>query len=92
MTDKETGMNGTAVPNLDDPWVRAMAERNHEPKERWLPINRVDVVCETDGQAWPCATRRALNRIAGMVADGLPEWEAALLLEDGDRPEGDPVD
>ncbi len=55
-------MSEAVVPGLDDPQVRVMAEGNHVPGERWVPIGRVFVECEQCRQSWPCATRRALDR------------------------------
>lgn len=84
---------GDVVPDLTDPWVLAMAQRNHEPEEQWLSTGTVWVTCAVDGQVWPCATRQALTRVAGLVADGLAEWEAAILERDarvGNRPEAGP--
>jgi hypothetical protein len=52
----------TVVPGLTDPLVRDMAARNHQPEEQWLPmVGRVLVICGMCRQAWPCATRQALD-------------------------------
>lgn len=55
-------MSEVVVPGLDDEQVRAMAELNHVPRERWVPVSRVFVECEMCHQSWPCATRRVLDR------------------------------
>lgn len=47
--------------DLDDPLVRAMADRNHVPIEDWTLGGDVRVLCETCHQPWPCAVRQALR-------------------------------
>lgn len=51
------------IPNLSDRHVWAMADRNHQPEERWMvnPSRLIGVECATCGQRWPCETRRALE-------------------------------
>lgn len=48
--------------DLTDPMVRAMADRDHEPEERWTLAGRLlRLSCRTCAQPWPCATRVALR-------------------------------
>lgn len=50
-----------ALPHLDDPLVLAMARHNHTPIEVWTHGAGVKLDCRQDGQAWPCATRTAIE-------------------------------
>lgn len=51
--------------DLYDPLVRAMADLNHVPKERWTMQGHLrGVHCEECLNPWPCPTREALNRLA----------------------------
>jgi hypothetical protein len=51
--------------DLTDPLVRAMADRNHQPKEMWTYGGHLrGVHCEECMNQWPCATREALTRLA----------------------------
>lgn len=57
-------MSGAEL-DLHDPLVRAMADRNHQPKERWNMQGHLrDVTCEECLNLWPCHTREALRRLA----------------------------
>lgn len=50
--------------DLSDRMVRAMAERNHEPREHWDMAGRLMfVACDECGNTWPCPTRRALDAL-----------------------------
>jgi len=50
---------------LHDPRVREMADRNHQPTEvtvrNGVGITSCQVVCEQDGEAWPCALRGQID-------------------------------
>jgi hypothetical protein len=54
------------VPDLlNDARVRAMADHDHVPGETWnMGGNLVSLHCAACVQAWPCATRLALDEIA----------------------------
>lgn len=48
--------------NLDDPMVREMADRNHQPDEKWTIGGRlIGVACYACSKEWPCPTRVALR-------------------------------
>jgi len=56
-------MSGEEVlPQLDDPAVREMANRNHRPAESWSMAGLLmSLHCDECGHPWPCPTRRALQ-------------------------------
>lgn len=57
-------MDDDKIPDLSDPMVRAMADRNHTPEERWtVGGGLMAVTCETCGNSWPCPTRSALRAL-----------------------------
>lgn len=74
----------SSIPDLSDPLVRAMVDRNHVPKEEWQTYESgrtrlLAVRCEQCRQLWRCETRRALDEFYATVLDGVPPWEAELL-------------
>jgi hypothetical protein len=63
VTDKPT-----VLPNLDDPLVREMADRNHIPTEHWTSTadgtpHLSFVECQECMGSWPCATRQELRQL-----------------------------
>jgi hypothetical protein len=50
---------------LHDPRVREMADRNHQPSEVTIRnsygIATCQVVCEQDGEEWPCSLRGQID-------------------------------
>lgn len=60
-------MTQDLIPDLSDPDVREMAERDHTPEERWTimggrPVS-LEVRCDMCHQPWRCPTRRALDSL-----------------------------
>jgi hypothetical protein len=54
------------VPQLSDPLVRRMADRDHVPREMWaMGGHLISLHCDACGQSWPCETRRALEAFKG---------------------------
>jgi hypothetical protein len=54
--------NGVTRPDLSDPLVLEMADRNHRPAETWtLGGDFVGVTCETCLRPYPCPTREAID-------------------------------
>jgi hypothetical protein len=50
--------------DLSDKYVRAMADRNHTPREMWsLGGDLISLHCDECGHRWPCETRQALDAL-----------------------------
>lgn len=55
-------MSGRVLPMLDDPDVRMMAERHHDPEEVWnVAGDLISLHCGMCYQTWPCETAQALK-------------------------------
>jgi len=60
--------------DLTDRMVRAMADRNHTPRERWtVGGTLIFVGCDECGKPWPCPTREALRVLQAQPVDLDPE-------------------
>jgi hypothetical protein len=80
-----------AVPLLDDPLVRRMAERDHVPRElRTYGGGPAILCCEACSGTWPCATRRALRALVAQTCT-CPRVEVGYPGRDETMPGGEMV-
>lgn len=57
--------------DLTDARVRAMADRNHVPREMWsLAGDLISLLCDACGHRWPCGTRQALDVLKAEPTSG----------------------
>ena len=57
-------MTGQQIPDVNDPDVRRMVLRDHEPSERWTVAGQLIAVhCDTCLHSWPCPSIIAARQV-----------------------------